>query len=107
MSSDAEAVQALVESAGPNSRHVILHYLYLPTQQNAQTVAGALEQRGFRTQHLMSADDVNWLVLARHDVTLTLELVTSTRQIMEELVAPFTGEYDGWEVEIEAKGDTH
>lgn len=107
MSGDEEAVRALTESSGPSASHAILHYLYLPTQQNAQTVASALEQRGFRTQCRLGADGANWLVLARHNVTPTLDLITSTRRTMEGVVAPFKGEYDGWEVELDAKGATY
>jgi hypothetical protein len=93
-------VAELARISKPDERHVLLHYLYLPTESDAQRAASELRQRGFRTEERLGADGVNWLVLARHDVVPTEELIVATRRIMEALVQPCGGEYDGWEAEV-------
>jgi hypothetical protein len=100
---DGDAIRALNEAAGPDKPQTVLHYLYFPQQRDADLVAHDLRARGFRCEHRLGADGANWLVLARHDLVPTPEQMAATRQGLEKLAESFGGEYDGWEVELEAR----
>ena len=76
------------------------HYLYVPDRDAANAIATDLKQSGFRAEECLSADGVKWLVLARHEIAPTENQMASLRESMGELVAPYGGEYDGWEVEV-------
>lgn len=104
MSNDAQVIRELVPLLGGDEPRTILHYLYMPSEGAADWVANHVKQRGLRIEQCMGADGVNWLVLARQEAVPNIELITSTRQSMEALVAQVGGEYDGWEVEVGAKG---
>jgi len=78
----------------------VLHYLYVPNSGAARIVAAELERHGFTTEERLGGDGTNWLVLARHVVAPTKELLDSLRESMERLVAPLGGEYDGWEADV-------
>jgi hypothetical protein len=100
MNYDAQVIREIAAVSGGDRPHTILHYLYVPSSEAASKVAEELKQRGFRTEERLGADGVNWLVLARHEVVPTEELVASMRRSMETLIAKFGGEYDGWEADI-------
>ena len=102
MSTDAAAIAQLAAAgADLSSPHIILHYIYVPNRGSADSIANELRQRGFRIEVRLSADLVNWLVLATHDVIVSEALMISTRRSMEALIAKFGGgEYDGWEAEV-------
>ena len=100
MSDDKAALAALLESSIPGTAHVVRHYLYFPTEDSAGRVAVALRHGGFSIEERLGADEVNWLVLARHEIVPSEELIAATRQVMESLAARNGGEYDGWEAEV-------
>lgn len=63
MADDADAIRALNDASGVGTRHTVLHYLYFPRQQDAQLVARAVREQGFRSESRLGADGENWLVL--------------------------------------------
>jgi hypothetical protein len=90
MSLDARAVAKLASRP-----HSVTHYLYAPDSDAANAIATELKQSGFRAEERLSADGVKWLVLARHEIVPTENQMASLRQSMQQLVAPYDGEYDG------------
>lgn len=100
MSEDRDAIAELVRVSKPGQAHVLLHYLYFPRERDARAAAGELHRQGFRTEKRLGADGVNWLVLARHTVVPSEASVADARRLMESLVKPCNGEYDGWEAEV-------
>jgi hypothetical protein len=100
MSDDREALQELLRHIAPGVEQTIRHYLYLPSAAAARDAAAVLRAKGFDVQDRRGADGINWLVLARHRVVPSLEAIASTRLMMEQLVAPRRGEYDGWEADL-------
>src|SRR5438309_305325 len=100
MGNDFDALQELLRVSKPGGPPVLVHYLYVPTKEVGARVSAELRQHGFQTEDRLGADGVNWLVLARHEVVPTPELLTTTRKQMETLAANVDGEYDGWEAEV-------
>lgn len=97
-SADALVLDRLRElGCDPMRPHRVRHFLYLPAQAAADTVAAQLELDGWRTS-VASEDDV-WLVVASCVRVLTDPRVRSTRAWLERLVGPHGGAYDGWEVD--------
>jgi hypothetical protein len=102
MSKDATAIEQL-SAAGADLRvpHTVLHYIYMPVRESAALVARELRQRGFQTEERLGADNVNWLVLATHQIVVSEATMSSTRRDMEALVEENGGgEYDGWEASV-------
>jgi Regulator of ribonuclease activity B len=100
MSDERTAFEELARVITPGATYTIAHYLYFPTREGARTIAAALQARGFRVEDRLGADGINWLVLARHEVVPSLELIAATRLLMERSVGPHRGEYDGWEADV-------
>ncbi len=101
MSDDARAVAELASLSDLSKALGVLHYLYVSDRGAASEIAAQLRQRGFRTEERMGGDGVAWLVLARHEIALSAKHMASLRQSMEKLVAPWGGEYDGWEADAQ------
>lgn len=104
MSDDRQALREIAAVSDGEAIHSILHYLYAPSSEAAGQIAKELRESGFKTEERLGGDDVNWLVLARHEAVPTDELMTSTRRSMEALTAKVGGEYDGWEADVRHPG---
>jgi Regulator of ribonuclease activity B len=106
MSTDGDAIaQFAAAGADLSAPHTVGHYIYVPNRESAHSIANELTQRGFRIEERLGADNVNWLVLAIHEVIVSEALMISTRRAMEALIAKFGGgEYDGWEAEVCSHG---
>jgi hypothetical protein len=102
MSDDRAALDELNRVSETSAVHVILHYLYLPSEHHASDVAARLRSLGFSTTERRGADGINWLVLAKHEVVPSEEAIGATRTLIEELARGAGGEYDGWEAEVGA-----
>lgn len=100
MGTDRDAIEQLLRASKPGTRHVFLHYLYLPSKAAALEVARELRAVGFTTLERLGADGSNWLVLARHEIVPDEAKIASARLAMEDMVGRRNGEYDGWEVEL-------
>jgi hypothetical protein len=46
---------------------------------------------------------VNWLVLTRHRIAPSLEVIVAARASMREIVDQYAGEYDGWEADLKGE----
>src|SRR3954447_9158373 len=79
----------------PAASHETHHFLYLPTPNDADTVARALDRDGWSTSIEESEDA--WLITASRTYVLTPEVVRDTRAQLSKLVARHAGVYDGWE----------
>jgi hypothetical protein len=101
MNDDGQVIREIAAISGRDGPYAILHYLYAPSSEAANKIAEELKQRGFRTEQRLGADGVNWLVLARHEIVPTEELMASMRRSMETLIATVDGEYDGWETDVQ------
>ena len=99
---DRRGVEAPLRSPSGNAKHRFRHYLYFPTRDAASAVAARLREQSFDVEERLGADGVNWLVSARHDLVVSPEIVATVRANLEELAAMGGGEYDGWEVEVDA-----
>ena len=100
MSHDQAVLDALAEVSDLTAPHLVRHYLYVPTRDVADSIQKELEQLGFRVEVRIGALGGDWLVLASHQIVPLLQTLTSTRELMESLVDPANGEYDGWEAEV-------
>lgn len=100
MNNDSQAVAELQAVSDVNKPHTVLHYLYVPNRNASKVIARKLERSGYLTESRLGADATNWLVLARHTAVPTEEVMAALRESMENLVADFDGEYDGWEAEV-------
>jgi regulator of RNase E activity RraB len=79
----------------PAALHETHHFLYLPTPDDADTVARALDRDGWSTSIEESEDA--WLVTALRTYALTPDAVRDTRAQLTKLAAMRGGVYDGWE----------
>ena len=101
MMSDRDAMDELRRAGGGNEEAAVLHYLYFPTEQAARVAEAAiLSGGGFAVEVRLGADDVNWLVLARHRIVPDEAQVEHLRAMFEALAREGDGEYDGWEAEV-------
>ncbi|TDR34364.1 regulator of ribonuclease activity B [Tahibacter aquaticus] len=100
MNDDKQAIREINAVSSGDEVHVILHYLYVPSNEVANQISKDLKQRGFQVEERLGADCENWLVLAKHNAVPTEELIASVRQSLEEMMDSVGGEYDGWEAEM-------
>ena len=100
MTSDRDALKEFHKHAAPGLETVVLHYLYFPSEQAASAAAAVLKKDGFSTEVRLGALGDAWLLLARHTVVPTVELIERTRTMLEALASRGSGEYDGWEAEV-------
>ncbi len=100
MSDDQAAFEELARVIAPGTPYTLVHYLYFPRGEDATKVGASLREQGFRVEERRGADGINWLVLGRHEVVPSLDVIAATRKSMELIVAAFAGEYDGWEADL-------
>lgn len=108
MIEDAKVIREIAAISDADAVRTVQHYLYVPNQDVAARLAEALRSRRFEPEERMGADGESWLVLAKHEVVPTEELMESTRRSLEELVETLGGEYDGWEADVrglDGRGD--
>jgi hypothetical protein len=100
MVDDRDALRELLRVSKSGLPCIFAHYLYVPTKRLANQLSTELKQDGFKTAVRPDAEGTDWLVLARHKIIPSEELITSTRRRMEKLASAAKGEYDGWEAEV-------
>ena len=102
MSPDAQVI-AQLKKAGSNvsKPHPIEFYLYFPTREAAERVAGKVRALGCGIKRVdPAASGPGWLVLATKTmVPIEAELV-KLRKEFEFLAKVEKGEYDGWETQV-------
>ena len=73
------------------------HFIYAPTRDDAQTIAGVLERQGWETS-IQEGDDIA-LVTASCLRVLNGPLVRETREHLTALASQHGGSYNGWEAD--------
>lgn len=101
MLNDRDAVAEVRKAAGGDRELTVTHYLYFPRENAPQTAVASLREQGFSVECVDSADGVNWLVLARHQIVLDEAQARRHRVMFEALATQGGGEYDGWEAQID------
>lgn len=105
MSKD-DRIAALLTEAGEGRPLGFAHYIYVPDRTNAESLAMKLRQDGFEVESRMGADEVNWLVLARHMLIPSEEAIERTSDQLTKLAESIGGEYDGWEADVTRASDS-
>ena len=98
---EADGMTPVIENrpiVGAEQPSPVWHYIYFPTEEAGKAVAQSLTAKGFAVEDRLAADEVNWLVLAKHRIVPTDEALHQLRSALEALAAKYGGEYDGWEV---------
>jgi hypothetical protein len=99
---DDDAVIEQLRLAGSNllKPHPINFYLYAPTRESAERIAGVLSNQGFTVKAERSATGTDWLALATKEVIPTSTALASLRRDLTALALSEYGDYDGWEAPI-------
>jgi len=103
---DKMVIDQLGQSGVDLSKPVsVIHYLYFPSIDAANSAANELRDQDFTTELQPSADVENnppnpWLVLATKVAVVDLEAADESRSFLEAQSVKLGGEYDGWEVEV-------
>ncbi len=74
----------------------IEHFLYFPRRKEAENAGQHLRRKSFDVSVIRSADQKNWLVLARSPIPASEEDIEKVREEMEALAERLLGQYDGW-----------
>ena len=91
-----------LRAAGSDLRmpHLIVHYLYFPSEALATRAADQASRLGCSTRVDIGADLKSWLCLATVRMVPVLTAVTQLRLGLERVASDNQGEYDGWEAEV-------
>jgi hypothetical protein len=83
------------------SRHW-LHYVYVPDEPRARSVAEVVSAAGWDIQRVAASDPgPEWVVVAeRHGAVTSPYAVHDARLFFEGVAATHDGRYDGWEASI-------
>ena len=97
---DREAVRVLIDQGGadPEEPLPVQHWLYVPDQQAAESVAQDAAHQGFAAEFGPSAaDDGQWVVRATRHLRPRAEVFARARHPLVRLAVDAGGDYDGWE----------
>jgi regulator of ribonuclease activity B len=103
-SDDADrATLAALAQAGSKlaEPHQVRHFLYFGTKRGAKKAAREIARSGYSSEVSPGASTEDWLLLATHTLTPSVEAIRSTREFLEGVADRFGGEYDGWEAQVE------
>jgi hypothetical protein len=91
---------ALPAETGGGLPRWVLHFIYVPDQTTAEALAAKLRCDGFEVESRLGADELNWLVLARHMLIPDEEAFERARDHLASFAGAAGGEYDGWEADL-------
>jgi hypothetical protein len=100
MTNDTKAIEELATVSDIKKPHNLEHYLYFPSEEDAKHVAELLSDQGFMVECELGADQIDWLVLAKHQIVPTIESMAEFRALLDGIARKHAGEYDGWEAEV-------
>ena len=105
--SHEEATVAELHELGVDlsQRHPLEHYLYFPFASQAQAVADELRAQGFQVAVETEDEGETWLVLARHEIPISVRSLSDLRARFESLALVRGGDYDGWNVPVDRPDD--
>jgi regulator of RNase E activity RraB len=99
---DAETLEQLARAGSDLSRpHKIEFFLFLPTQEAAEAVAGELQQEGFSVAVSPGEASTDWLCLATREMLPELAALRSWRGRLAAMAESRQGAYDGWGTEVQ------
>ena len=84
--------------ADMSARRRVDHYLYLPTRMQADSVAEEARRLGFEAAIDLDEQTHDWLVLATHEIVVSVHELTRLRERFEALTAVYGGEYAGSDI---------
>ena len=95
------AVDELREAgADLSARRRVDHYLYFPTRMLADPAVEELRRLGFGAEVDLDEESHDWLVLATHEIVVSVPELARLRERLEALAAAHGGEYDGWNIAV-------
>jgi regulator of RNase E activity RraB len=99
---DARTLDELAR-AGSNFSlpHKIEFFLFLPTREAAEEVAGELRREGFSVEVAQGDHPADWLCLATRQMLPELAALHGWRQRLTAMAESRQGVYDGWGTEVE------
>ena len=98
---DAQVLEGLRRAGSKlDQPHSLLHYVYVPAKEKAETVGRQLKKDGLTVEVRQAAMGTDWLVLARHQVVPTDSQIAKLRALFEAVAKEAGGEYDGWEAGV-------
>jgi len=101
MASDRDAIEELRGVSDVQASHLVRHYLYFPQESVSKRGAALLAERGCEVENRFGADGINWLVLVTCHVVPTEARISQMREGMEQVAREHSGEYDGWEAQVQ------
>ena len=102
--SDQAALDSLRDAGSDLTKiHPFDFYLYHNNKSGAQYICAELEQDGFQVSIQEGAIEGEWLCLARLNFIPSIEKLSELQVVIEDLIAKFGGEYDGWETIVITK----
>lgn len=99
-SNDCNASVELDDIPNVDKPQCLVHYFYFPSKELCNSASQELVDLGFKTKSRISADKNNWLLLATTREIRLVECISNMRSKLESLAKLFSGEYDGWELEV-------
>jgi len=97
---DAVIEQLRIAGSNLSKPHPIDFYIYVPTQESAERIAGTLSNQGFTVKVRHAATGSDWLALATKEVVPTSSALAKIRHDLTALALSEHGDYDGWEAPI-------
>jgi hypothetical protein len=98
---DVEVMAQLVKSGADltQPRHV-LYFLYLNTETDAESAAGAARDAGYRAAVDRAVDGDKWSMIAEIIAITDPPTVIAADDLFQSLADTLGGEYDGWEASV-------
>jgi hypothetical protein len=87
--------------ADPTVPHQTRHFIYVPGVKAAQNLARLLKNQRRVVDLDTSARKGYWLVVVKQSMVVTPEAMASLRAEFEAAAAPFGGQYDRWQVDLQ------
>jgi rhodanese-related sulfurtransferase len=98
----ADEVLAQLRSSNSDTSkpHTFDFYLYLPTEQVANTAAERIRKAGYTATVRAAAKGPGWLCLASHEFTPDKAPWAEVQALFSTLAKELKGDFDGWESNI-------
>ena len=88
--------------ADPTMPHQTRHFIYVPGVKAAQHLARLLKSPQRQVEIDTSARKGYWLVVIRQSMVVTPQAMADLRAEFDAAAGPLGGEYDRWQVDVEA-----
>jgi len=99
---DARTLDELARAGSNLTRvHKIEFFLFLPTREAAEEVAGVLRGEGFSVEVGEGEHPADWLCLATRQMLPELAALQHWRRRLTTMAESRQGVYDGWGTEVE------